>query len=206
MSEALCKGCIPIGSYDTDTWCLVVSGPERGNVWMLSNDGGPIPNEPSRSFLVWYEHWFESDAADAWWEEPVDLEAIAKSKALRNLDPLQAQRDALSRWSTVSEAKQVRHALRDVEIVRDPSLQGHAKFVRAVCAALRRDPNAEVLALEIAEGWIGPSLLGAVNQGPMRSEVLELLGRFESDAAKRAADKIRLAPEPEIFIPEGDFF
>jgi SMI1/KNR4 family protein SUKH-1 len=45
-------------------WFLVVSGRERGNVWMLS-DVGIAPTVPKRDFLRWYEDWLDGNRA--WW-------------------------------------------------------------------------------------------------------------------------------------------
>lgn len=45
-------------------WLLVVSGPERGNVWMLA-DVGITHTVPKRDFLQWYEDWL--DGVREWW-------------------------------------------------------------------------------------------------------------------------------------------
>jgi len=45
-------------------WLLVVSGPERGNVWMLA-DVGITPTAPKRDFLQWFEDWL--DGVRGWW-------------------------------------------------------------------------------------------------------------------------------------------
>jgi hypothetical protein len=45
-------------------WFLVVSGPERGNVWLLA-DVGVTPTLPKRDFLQWYEDWL--DGVENWW-------------------------------------------------------------------------------------------------------------------------------------------
>jgi hypothetical protein len=45
-------------------WLLVVSGPERGNVWMLA-DVGITPTTPKRDFLQWFEDWL--DGVREWW-------------------------------------------------------------------------------------------------------------------------------------------
>lgn len=37
-------------------WLLVVSGPERGNIW-FENEGGMTPCPAPRDFLNWYERW-----------------------------------------------------------------------------------------------------------------------------------------------------
>lgn len=199
------NGCLPVGGDGYDVWVLVVTGKERGKIWQLSPDGPPAGNDPPRSFLAWYDHWLSSDAADGWWEEPMDKRAIAASETLRNLDPLQAQRDALFSASGVTTSRQAERALDDLRKVVDPSLRGHAQFLRAVCAAVKKQPDAEFLALQVAEGWLGPAVVGAVNQGPTRGDVLALLGRFKSAAAKQAAEPVRAAPEPEVALPEGDF-
>jgi hypothetical protein len=45
-------------------WCVIVTGPERGNVWMIS-DEGIQPTAPKRDFLQWYEDWL--DGVRDWW-------------------------------------------------------------------------------------------------------------------------------------------
>lgn len=39
-------------------WHLIITGPERGNVWMISGEGVQ-PACPKRDFLTWYEDWLE---------------------------------------------------------------------------------------------------------------------------------------------------
>ena len=46
-------------------WILVVSGPERGNVWNRA-DVGAQPCVPSRDFATWYEYWL--DGGQDWFE------------------------------------------------------------------------------------------------------------------------------------------
>ncbi len=41
-----------------EDWVLVVSGPERGCVWNLS-DVGAVPCTPPSDFLEWYERWLD---------------------------------------------------------------------------------------------------------------------------------------------------
>ena len=37
-------------------WLLIVTGPQRGQIWFRA-DVGIIPCDPPRDFLGWYEHW-----------------------------------------------------------------------------------------------------------------------------------------------------
>jgi hypothetical protein len=46
-------------------WLLIVSGAERGNVWMYTSVG-VVPLEPKRSFLDWVEAWL--DGVTEWWQ------------------------------------------------------------------------------------------------------------------------------------------
>jgi len=48
-------------------WHLVVTGPERGNVWLLTGEGIQ-PTTPRRDFLRWYEDWL--DGRTNWWADP----------------------------------------------------------------------------------------------------------------------------------------
>jgi hypothetical protein len=47
-------------------WYLVVTGPERGHVWVL-DEGGATPCSPPRDFLSWYGIWLESFLSGADW-------------------------------------------------------------------------------------------------------------------------------------------
>lgn len=39
-------------------WHLIVTGPERGHVWLVCGEG-IAPTEPKRDFLRWYEDWLD---------------------------------------------------------------------------------------------------------------------------------------------------
>lgn len=39
-------------------WRLIVTGPERGNMWFYA-DVGILPTVPRRNFLAWYEAWLD---------------------------------------------------------------------------------------------------------------------------------------------------
>ena len=45
-------------------WFVIVTGPERGNVWMICGEGIQ-PTAPKRDFLQWYEEWL--DGVREWW-------------------------------------------------------------------------------------------------------------------------------------------
>lgn len=45
-------------------WHLIVTGPERGNVWQLCGVG-IAPTSPKRDYLQWYEDWL--DGVETWW-------------------------------------------------------------------------------------------------------------------------------------------
>ena len=47
-------------------WALVITGPERGNMWMIA-DVGITPTDPKRDFLQWFEDWL--DGVDNWWKQ-----------------------------------------------------------------------------------------------------------------------------------------
>jgi hypothetical protein len=51
---SLCLGSDGCGLY----WHLIITGPERGNVWAFADVGiGPLC--PKRDFLTWYEDWLD---------------------------------------------------------------------------------------------------------------------------------------------------
>lgn len=51
-------------------WHLIITGPERGNVWMLCGEGIQ-PTCPKRDFLTWYEDWLDGkDSFYGWPEAP----------------------------------------------------------------------------------------------------------------------------------------
>ena len=45
-------------------WLLIVTGPQRGQIW-LRTDVGIIPCDPPRDFLGWYEYWLAGGTD--WW-------------------------------------------------------------------------------------------------------------------------------------------
>jgi hypothetical protein len=48
-------------------WHLIITGPERGNVWMICGEGIQ-PACPKRDFLTWYEDWL--DGKDSFYAFP----------------------------------------------------------------------------------------------------------------------------------------
>ena len=57
---SICVGNDGCGMY----WFVIVTGPERGNVWMICGEGIQ-PTVPKRDFLQWYEEWL--DGVREWW-------------------------------------------------------------------------------------------------------------------------------------------
>jgi hypothetical protein len=49
-------------------WRLIVTGPERGNIWQICGEGMQHTN-PKRSFK-WYENWLDGMKWEDWWNEP----------------------------------------------------------------------------------------------------------------------------------------
>jgi hypothetical protein len=45
-------------------WVLIVTGPERGNIWFKCGEG-ITPTIPKRDFLRWFEDWL--DGVRDWW-------------------------------------------------------------------------------------------------------------------------------------------
>jgi hypothetical protein len=45
---------------DAQSWNIVISGEERGQMWFFS-DVGIQPCAPKRSFLSWFEHWLDGN-------------------------------------------------------------------------------------------------------------------------------------------------
>ncbi len=196
-SDAMWNGALILGGDGFYIWVLIVSGKDTGHVWELSPDGAR-PNAPSRNFLEWYGRWLEGG--------PDDLgDTDAGIGAPRVADPLQAQRDAVRAAISLAENKPAT-ALKYLADVSEPSLQGQAEFARALLAAYQKHPEAEALALGAAASWCGPALPTAVNQGVLREELCNLLKLFKSDDAKEALKRVAQAPEPDIWLPEGDAF
>lgn len=55
-------------------WALVVTGPQRGYVWQIS-EAGITPCRPALTFLAWVSHWLHHDPADPalfWWQPAAD--------------------------------------------------------------------------------------------------------------------------------------
>ena len=47
-------------------WALVVSGPSRGEVWQIAEDGVQ-PCDPKLTFIEWYDSWLNGNTD--WWRE-----------------------------------------------------------------------------------------------------------------------------------------
>jgi hypothetical protein len=198
------NGCLPVGGDAFDAWGLVVAdGVERGTMWQLSADG-VVPNNPPRNFLEWYDYWLDGEPDD-WWDG-IEPEQGSEPEAKPVPDPLKPQRDAISYAEAVVDKKPA-SALEALMEVTSDRLQGQVQFLRAVAAAVAKQPGAERLALAAADSWLGPVTAEAVNQGVERGAMLELLDRFDSAAVRSKRAEVEVAPLPDMFIPEGgDYF
>ncbi|MEV6532386.1 SMI1/KNR4 family protein [Streptomyces sp. NPDC051639] len=60
-------GSIVLGAEDgTSYWVLVVTGPQRGRVWLVADVGAyPYPMPEAAGFLQWVRRWH---AGDGWWD------------------------------------------------------------------------------------------------------------------------------------------
>jgi SMI1 / KNR4 family (SUKH-1) len=47
-------------------WHLIVTGPERGNIWLITGEGMQ-PTSPKRDFLTWYSKWLDGLGWEDWW-------------------------------------------------------------------------------------------------------------------------------------------
>jgi len=64
-SDQIHHGCVYVGNDGCGMyWHVIVTGPERGNVWMICGEGLQ-PTSPKRDFLQWYEDWL--DGVREWW-------------------------------------------------------------------------------------------------------------------------------------------
>lgn len=51
-------------------WALIVTGPQRGQVWQIS-EAGIVPCQPARTFFGWFSAWLHRDPAAKqpfWWQ------------------------------------------------------------------------------------------------------------------------------------------
>ncbi|MGW2960794.1 SMI1/KNR4 family protein [Streptomyces sp. NPDC001220] len=60
-------GSVVLGTDDgLSYWVLVVTGPERGKVWLVTDVGAyPYPLPKALGFLAWVQRW---QAGDGWWD------------------------------------------------------------------------------------------------------------------------------------------
>jgi hypothetical protein len=66
--DAVTHGSICIGNEGCGMyWHLIITGAERGNVWMIT-DEGIQPACPKRDFVTWYEDWL--DGKDSFYAFP----------------------------------------------------------------------------------------------------------------------------------------
>jgi hypothetical protein len=65
MQAQAYHGCIYLGDDGCGQyWLLIVTGSERGNIWMISGEG-VWSTLPKRTFLQWMEEWL--DGTKQWW-------------------------------------------------------------------------------------------------------------------------------------------
>ena len=72
--QAVLDGCLPLGTDGCGMeWVLIVTGPQRGHVWLLSGEGAQ-PWDPrtgyttgGAGFVGWVAHW---TAGRPWWDSP----------------------------------------------------------------------------------------------------------------------------------------
>jgi hypothetical protein len=100
-------------------WHLIVTGPDRGFVWMLTGEG-ITPTGPKRDFLKWYEDWL--DGLDDWWTEatpePSRLPADATDEQILGL--VETWIDDLARGDYRAAHARTRHG--DTYYVWSPKL------------------------------------------------------------------------------------
>ncbi|MEU6760529.1 hypothetical protein [Streptomyces sp. NPDC046685] len=47
-------------------WVLVVNGPQRGEIWLVSDVGAyPYPGPEAFGFMEWVQRW---QTGDGWWD------------------------------------------------------------------------------------------------------------------------------------------
>ncbi|MET8637349.1 SMI1/KNR4 family protein [Streptomyces sp. NPDC004096] len=67
IADVYNHGSIVLGTEDElSYWVLVVTGPQRGRVWLVTDVGAsPYPTSEALGFLEWVQRWH---ADDGWWD------------------------------------------------------------------------------------------------------------------------------------------
>ncbi|MFJ8062846.1 SMI1/KNR4 family protein [Streptomyces sp. NPDC096142] len=67
VADVYTHGSIVLGTDDgLSYWVLVVTGPQRGKVWLVTDVGAcPYPMPEAVGFLEWVQRWH---AGDGWWD------------------------------------------------------------------------------------------------------------------------------------------
>ncbi|MET8745481.1 hypothetical protein [Streptomyces sp. NPDC004728] len=67
VADVYNHGSVVLGTDDgVSYWVLVVTGPQRGRVWLLSKVGAyPYPLPEALGFLEWVQRWHDGDG---WWD------------------------------------------------------------------------------------------------------------------------------------------
>ena len=90
----------------------------------------------------------------------------------------------------------------------DPGLNALARWLRAICLSkIGEKDRALIEARALIREWLGPSVVGSVNQylGRHRLEnLLEALVERADSELSELAEELRTARDPEIALPEGD--
>lgn len=196
--ERINRGWLPLTDLDDGSrFVLIVSGEAAGQVWNVSIMGArAVKGRPG--FLAWYKSWLEGPP-EIWWDEDEDV------RPTPGLPDSFRQQDILL-FATSLATRDPRRARTALARVTDPNLTSWAEFIEAMAASTEGAPQAAQLATQAARQWLEPAAEGALNQYVQRRDVLALLDRVDGEEVEATKEAVRAAPEPEVWIPDGNFF
>jgi hypothetical protein len=94
--------------------------------------------------------------------------------------------------------------------VRGPAVEAKSKALSVVCHhLLGNQENALDRAVMLMKAWLGPVVVGAVNQYVELSlirKVAESVRPYAPSSVATLCDKVMASEEPDLAMPEGDFF
>jgi hypothetical protein len=196
--ERISRGWLPLMKLpDGSRFVLIVSGTAYGEVWNVSSMGArPVNGRPG--FLRWYESWLEGPP-EIWWDEDEDVQPTP-------LLPDSGRQQDILLFATSLARRDPGRARAELARITDPNLTAWVEFIQAMVASTEGAPDAAEQATAVARKWLGPAAEGALNQYLQRTEVLALLDRVDGEDVEAMKEAVRTAPEPEVWIPEGNFF
>jgi hypothetical protein len=178
-----------------------------------------LPRAPGRYTVV--EGHVEGDGEARWCRiTPVGRKAYARRPSAPKVDPVEAELARISFATPIAEARALEAAVRLIGLGRpelaleicakaSPARRALAAWTRVMALAAQRDAAARDEVSALATQWLAPADSAEhASQVVPRAQLLQAIDVVSKLGSDGALDALRgrvvSAPEPEVFVPEGD--